>query len=123
MEENTFSNEMNLSKDDRTWGMISHISALLGYVIPLGNIIAPLIIWLSKKEQSNFIEDQSKEALNFQISIVIYAIIAGILSLILIGIFLLIAVGLFNLIYIIIAAIKANDGIKYRYPLCIRIIK
>ncbi len=123
MDKNTISNELNLSKDERTWGMLSHLSALLGYIIPFGNVIAPLIIWLSKKEQSKFIEDQSKEALNFQISITIYAVIAGILTLILIGIVILIAVGLFNIIYIIIAAIKANDGIKYRYPLCIRIIK
>src|SRR4030095_4613838 len=110
-------------KDERTWGMLAHLSALAGYVIPFGNIVGPLVIWLLKKDQSSFVDDQGKEALNFQISLNIYFIISGILILLLVGIPLLIVLPIFGLIMIIIAAIKANEGVPYRYPLTIRLIK
>ena len=110
-------------KDARTWAMFCHLGALAGYIIPFGNIIAPLVIWLIKKDESPFVDDQGKESLNFQISITIYALVALLLTVIVIGFFLLLAVGIFALVMVIIAAVKANDGEKYRYPLCIRFIK
>jgi len=117
-------------KDERTWAMLCHIGAFSGVVIPLGSFIVPLVIWLVKKEESSFVDDQGKESLNFQISIAIYAVIlivmGLILSLIVIGIFLLfllVPLGLFWIIMIIIAGIKANEGEKYRYPVTIRLIK
>ena len=110
-------------KDARTWAMLSHLGALAGYIIPFGNIIAPLVIWLIKKDESPLVDDQGKESLNFQISITIYVIVALILTAIIIGFVLLPAVVIFDLVMVIIAAIKANDGEKYRYPLCIRFIK
>lgn len=110
-------------KDARTWAMFCHLGALAGYIIPFGNIIAPLVIWLIKKDESPFVDDQGKESLNFQISITIYALVALVLTLIIIGFFLLLAVGIFALVMVIVAAVKANDGEKYRYPLCIRFIK
>jgi uncharacterized Tic20 family protein len=120
-----------ISKDERTWGMLSHLSALVGYfVIPFGSIIAPLVIWLVKKDQSQFVGDQAKEALNFQISLVIYAIVGTIIGLILmlviVGLFILIA--LWSALYIggivltVVAAIKANEGQAYRYPLTLRLV-
>ena len=109
-------------KDARTWAMFCHLGALAGYIIPFGNIIAPLVIWLIKKDESPFVDDQGKESLNFQISITIYALVALVLTLIIIGFFLLLAVGIFALVMVIVAAVKANDGEKYRYPLCIRFI-
>src|SRR5262249_28940561 len=120
-----------VSKDERTWGMLSHLSALVGYfVIPFGNIIAPLIIWLVKKDQSQFVSDQAKESLNFQISLMIYAIVGTIICLILmlvvIGVFLLIALGaalyIGGIVLTLVAAIKANEGTPYRYPLTIRLV-
>jgi hypothetical protein len=108
---------------ERSWGMFCHLAALAGYIIPFGNIIGPLIIWLIKKDESEFVADQGKESLNFQISICIYAIIAGLLILILVGVFLLIAIGIFSLVMIIIATVKASNGEKYRYPLTLRLIK
>lgn len=108
---------------ERTWGMICHLSALAGFIIPFGNIIGPLIVWLIKKDESPFVDDQGKESLNFQISITIYCIIAAILILIIIGIFLLIGLGILALVLIIIAAVKANSGEKFRYPLTIRLIR
>jgi len=108
---------------ERTWGMLVHLTALSGFVIPFGFIIGPLIVWLIKKEDSDFVEDQGKEALNFQISIVIYAVVASILILVVIGVFLLIAIGILDVIFVIIASVKANSGEKYRYPLTLRLIR
>lgn len=110
-------------KDARMWAMFCHLSALAGFIIPFGNVIGPVILWSLKKDEFELVEDQGKEALNFQISILIYLFASAILIIAVIGILLLIGVALFCLIFTIIAAIKANEGEKYRYPLCIRIIK
>ena len=110
-------------KDARTWAMLCHVGAFAGYIIPFGHIIAPLIIWLIKKDESSFVDDQGKESLNFQISISIYAIIAALLTLVVIGAVLLIAVVIFDVIMVIIAAVRSNSGERYRYPLCMRLIK
>lgn len=114
----------SIPKTERTWAMAAHLSTLCGLIgIPFGNIIAPLVIWLIKKEEMPFVDDQAKEALNFQISVSIYAIVASPTILIFgIGFLLLGAIGVFWLICVIIAAIKANDGEQYRYPLCIRFL-
>ena len=111
------------NKDERMWGMFCHLAALAGFIIPFGNIIGPLIVWQIKKEEFPFVDDQGKESLNFQISIFIYLIISGLLVILLIGIALLFAVGIFSLIMTIIAAVKANEGVAFRYPMCIRFIK
>ncbi len=109
-------------KDARTWAMLCHIGAFAGYIIPFGHIIAPLVIWLIKKDESPFVDDQGKESLNFQISMSIYAIIAALLTLVVIGVVLLIAVVIFDVIMVIIASVRANNGERYRYPLCMRFI-
>ena len=93
------------------------------FIFPFGNILAPLIIWLIKKEEMSFVEDQAKEVLNFQISMTIYLLISGILCFILIGIPFVIGLVIFNVIITIIAGIKANDGKSYRYPINLRLIK
>ena len=111
------------SKDERTWAMLCHFSAFAGLIFPFGNFLAPLIIWLIKKEELPFVEDQGKEVLNFQISMTIYLLISGILCIILIGIPILIGLVIFCFIITIIAAISANDGTPYRYPINIRFIK
>lgn len=112
-----------ITKDDRTWALICHLSALAGYVIPLGNIFGPLIIWLVKRDQSWFVDDQGKEALNFQISLTIYLVISIVAILVLVGIALIPILAVAGLILIIVAAVKANEGIAYRYPMTIRFIK
>jgi uncharacterized Tic20 family protein len=111
-----------MSKDEKMWALLCHLSALAGFVIPFGNIIAPLVIWILKKEEYPLVDDQGKESLNFQISITIYLIIGVILIFVAIGIVILPIIALFSLIMIIVASIKANDGEKYRYPLTIRLI-
>ena len=115
--------ESQPTKDERTWGMLCHFSAFFGFIFPLGNILAPLIIWLIKKEELPFVEDQGKEVLNFQISMTIYFIISGLLCIILVGIPIIIGLMIFNFIITIIAAISTNDGQFYRYPINLRLIK
>lgn len=117
------SNEVNpTNKDENLWGMLCHLSALAGFVIPFGNIIAPLIIWIMKKDEFPLVNDQGKEALNFQLSVTIYFIVGVVLVFVAIGILILPLIALFSLIMIIIASIKAYDGEKYRYPLTIRLV-
>ena len=105
------------SPDERTMATLAHILTLFT------GFIGPLIIWLIKKDQSDFVDDQGKEALNFGISITIYYFVAGLSFMVLIGILLLPAVAIFAIINIIRGAIAANKGERFRYPLCIRIIK
>jgi uncharacterized Tic20 family protein len=109
--------------DERMWGMLCHLSTFAGYLVPFGNILGPLVVWLVKKDEFSFVDDQGKEALNFQISITIYSVVSGVLILALIGIPLLIAVIIFSVVMTVIAAIKANGGEYYRYPLTIRLVK
>jgi uncharacterized Tic20 family protein len=111
---NNSSNQID--KDSRTWGMLAHLSTFAGYVIPFGNIIGPLVILLTKKDQMPFVEDQAKEALNFQLSMLIYFIISFILVCLFVGVFLIIGLLVLDLVFTIIAAVKANEGVLYRYP-------
>ena len=111
------------NRDENMWAMFCHLSALAGFVIPLGNILGPLVIWLIKKDEYPLVNDQGKEALNFQISMTIFLIVSAILIIVLIGIVLLIGLAVFDIIVTIIAMVKANEGVAYRYPLNIRFIK
>ena len=98
--------------------------SLAGFIIPFGNVIGPLVLWLVKKEDHPFIDEQGKESLNFQISVTIYSLVSAILICAAgIGILLVLAVSIFSLVFIILASIKSNNGEHYRYPLCIRFIK
>jgi len=110
------------SNDERMWAMFAHLSALSGFVIPFGSILGPLIIWQIKKNEYALVDDQGKEALNFQITMAIAFVVCIILVFVLIGIVLIWVVGLFDLIMTIIAAIRANNGERYRYPFTLRLV-
>ncbi len=111
-------------KDERMWAMFCHLSALSGHIIPFGNIIGPLVIWMIKRDEYPLVADQGKEALNFQITVMILFLVSIPLIFVCgVGIATAIAAALFNLIFIIVASVKANEGAKYRYPLTIRFIK
>ncbi len=104
--------------------MICHLAALAGFVgIPLGNVLGPLIVWLIKREEFPLVADQGKESLNFQISMTIYGVICIPLMFVVIGFLLGLALLIADVVFIIIAAMKANEGALYRYPLTIRLIK
>jgi len=109
--------------DERQWGMFAHLAALGGFIVPFGNIIGPLIIWQIRKTDMPFAAEQGKEALNFQITVSIAVAICLILSIILIGLLLLPVVGIGALVFTIIAAIQANQGVSYRYPINWRLVK
>lgn len=110
-------------KDERMWGMLCHLSALAGFIIPFGNIIGPLIVYSMKKDEYPFVVDQGKESLNFQISVLIYLAISLVTILLLVGIMFLVIIPLCSLILTVLASVRANDGEYYRYPFCIRFIK
>jgi len=100
-----------------------HLSALAGFVIPgAGHILGPLIVWLVKRGESAEIDAHGKEALNFQISMLIYNVVAGILCLIVIGFVLLAVLHVLNVVFVIIASLRASEGQMYRYPLTLRLI-
>ena len=120
--------------DQRQWAMFAHLSALLGCIITghwfgFGCFLGPLIIWLVKKDTMPFVDDQGKEALNFNITIGIIGMALLLLTLITLGLGVLIAlpvgvvVGVAWLVFTIIAAIRANEGVRYRYPYTLRLIK
>ncbi|WP_163536978.1 DUF4870 domain-containing protein [Gracilibacillus sp. YIM 98692] len=104
-------------KDERLFAMLMY---LLSFFFP---VLAPLIIWLMKREESELIDYHGKEYFNFFISFTIYSIVSGILILVLIGIILLPIVGILAFIFTIIALVKAYNGEHYRIPLVIRFIK
>lgn len=110
-------------KDARNWAMICHLAALSGYLIPFGNILGPLIIWVLKKDDDPFINDQGKEVLNFQLTMTMVFLFCAILIFILIGFLLVAALGIAVLILTIVGAINANEGRYYRYPMTIRFFK
>lgn len=112
-----------VSAESRQWAMFAHLSALVGFVIPFGNVIGPLVVWLMKKDTMPFVDDQGKESLNFQITVTIAAVVCMALIVVLIGIPLLFVVGIVALVLTIIAGIKANEGVRYRYPFTLRLIK
>jgi uncharacterized protein len=112
-----------LTAEEKTYGMLAHLTALAGFIIPFGFVLGPLVIWLMKKDQSEWVDKQGKDALNFNISIAIYGIVAGILTLIVIGLFLAIAVGVFWLVMVIMATIKVNNLEDFQYPLTIKFLK
>lgn len=110
------------TQDERTWGMVSHLSALVGVIIPFGGIIAPLVIWLVKRDQSAYVAEHAKEALNFNITVGIAGVVCWILVFAFIGVPLAITLGIYWLVMTIIAAIKANEGNAYRYPFALRLV-
>jgi len=112
------------STNVQTWCVLAHATALVGFFVPLaGHIVGPLIIWLSKREDSPEIDAHGKESLNFQISMLIYNAISAILCLVLVGFVLLGVLHILNIIFVIIASIRASEGKLWRYPLTIRLIK
>jgi uncharacterized Tic20 family protein len=106
------------SKDEKTWGLLSHLSGIF-----LG-LVGPLIIWMIKKEEMPFVNQEAKEALNFQITLAIGYVAAGILGHSLhISSLLYPALGICNLVFSIMGAMKANEGTAYAYPFSLKLVK
>ena len=121
--------------EERQWAMFAHLSVLIGGLVTsgwagsVGFFIGPLVIWLMKKDTMPFVNDQAKEALNFAITVSIACVVLVMLTILSLGIGalltipLMMAIGIAALVLVIIAAIKANEGVAYRYPFALRLVK
>ena len=112
-----------LSESERNWAMFCHLAAFAGFLFPFGGIIGPMICWLSRRDESTWINENGKASLNFQLSILLYIVLAVPLCIILIGIPIVIILGTLKIIFIIIASIKASRGEEFKYPLAIPFIQ
>ncbi|HEY0766454.1 MAG TPA: DUF4870 domain-containing protein [Steroidobacteraceae bacterium] len=112
------------TENERTWGMLAHLSALVGLVIPLiGNVLGPLLVSIARADQSAFVAAHAKEALNFNISVSLAALVCTLLMLVFVGFLLGSALFIAWLVMTLIAAIRASEGAHYRYPLALRLVK
>ena len=113
-----------VTENERTWGMLAHLSALAGVVVPvLGCVLGPLVVWLARRDQSSFVDGQAKEALNFNISVFIASVVCSFLMLVFIGFILIAALYIAWLVMTLVAAIRASEGVAYRYPYSLRLVK
>lgn len=104
------------------WATLCHLLGLAYYLVAFGGLIGTLIVWLLKKDDSPIIDAHGKAAVNFQITMTIFSVVSFILVFVGIGILLLLFLSIFNLVVVIIAAVKANQGELYRYPLSLQLI-
>jgi hypothetical protein len=111
-------------EQERTWALAAHLSPLLNFVIPIPffSIIAPLIVWFLKRETMPLVDDQAKEAVNFQITVTLIGVVCGILVLVFIGILLLPLLLVYTVIMSVLAAKAAQEGKHYRYPFTLRLL-
>jgi uncharacterized Tic20 family protein len=111
------------SSEERTWAWVSHAGTLVvAAVSGILGFVCPLVIMLTKGNESAFVRRHAVESLNFQISLVIYLVACFVLVFVVVGFFLMIALGVFALVTIILGTVKAANGEEYRYPLCIRLV-
>jgi hypothetical protein len=110
------------SKEQRNWAMFAHLSALLVYPTLIGGIVGPLVIWLMRRDDMPFAADQAKETLNFQITVYLAGLVCGILMLLVIGFFLAVILVVAHIVLTLVAAVKASEGVAYRYPFNLRLI-
>ena len=123
MEDNQQVESVITSKDERMWAMLCHLSALAGFIIPMGSIIGPLIVWLIKKDEMPLVAEHGRKSLNFQLTMFIAYIVCLILMFAVIGVILLPIVAIFSFIMVVIGAIKTNDGKEFNYPFSLQLIK
>lgn len=122
--------ETDTKPESRQWAMLAHLLTLLGYLVGIGHFLPPLVIWLTKRDEDEFVADQARESLNFQITFLLAAVLAAVLIVLLtlscIGLPIAIAIGLVlpiaHLWLVVVAGVRASDGVRYRYPLTIRFL-
>lgn len=110
--------------EDKTWALIAHLSPLAGFVVPVPffNVIAPAIVWFLKRETMPVVEDQAKEAINFQITLTIAGLICIPLIFVFIGIFLAFALIVYGIVMAVLGAKASQEGRLYRYPYTLRLL-
>jgi uncharacterized protein len=114
----------SVSADERTWAMVAHFSALAAFfVLVLGGVLGPLVVWLVKREHSAFVAEAAKEAINFNIAVLLAGLVCLPLIFVFIGIPLIAVIFVYWLVMIVVAGIKASEGVHYRYPISLRVVK
>jgi len=108
------------TQEERTYAMLCHLSTFAGSVIPFGGILGPLVVWLMKKDTMPLVDQQGREAMNFQLTVHIALLASLLLTFVGIGFILLGVVALGSLILTIMAAVAAQEGKRYRYPFTLR---
>jgi hypothetical protein len=112
-----------LSETERNWAMLCHLSAFAGFFFPFGGIIGPLVCWLTRKDESAWIDMNGKASMNFQLSILLYMVLVIPLLFILVGIPIMMFLVALKIVCIIIASVKGSKGEKFKYPLSIPFIQ
>jgi hypothetical protein len=112
-----------LSETERNWSMLCHLSAFAGFFFPFGGIIGPLICWLTRRDESSWVNINGKASLNFQLSMLLYIVLAIPLCFIILGFPIIIALAVLKVVCVIIASVKAPKGELFRYPLVIPFIQ
>ena len=115
--------DQQLTTETTNWGVFAHLSALVGFIIPFGSIIGPLVILLTKGKEIEFVGTEAREALNFQITVLLAFIVAWVLVFVLVGFLLMALLAVADLVLVILAAVSASKGQPYRYPFALRLIK
>ena len=109
--------------EEKKWAVILHLSPVAGYIIPLAGFVVPLVIWLMKRTESKYLDDQGKEVLNFLISFTLYFLLCLPLMIVLVGFALMAVIGLGAIALTVVAAVKTSEGSDYRYPFIFRLLK
>jgi uncharacterized Tic20 family protein len=108
-----------LSESERNWAMLCHLSAFAMFFFPFGGVIGPLICWLSRKDESAWVDVNGKASMNFQLSVLLYIVLTIPLLFIIVGIPIIMFLVTLRIVCIIIASVKSSKGEKFRYPLSI----
>jgi uncharacterized Tic20 family protein len=114
--------EYDVSDEEKTWGVLTHVSALSGLVVPFGNVIGPLVVWLLKKDESRFVDENGTQALNFQITWTVLIFVSLLTVVVGVGLLLVPVLGLAWLILVVIATVRASERVVYDYPLTIDVV-
>jgi len=111
------------TQSERDWAMFCHLSAFAGFFFPFGGILGPLICWISRKDESEWVDYNGKASMNFQLSLLLYTVLAIPLCFIIVGIPILIFIFILKIVCIIVASIRAAKGDVFKYPLSIPFIQ
>ncbi|HZL76786.1 MAG TPA: DUF4870 domain-containing protein [Bacteroidales bacterium] len=112
-----------LSESERNWAMLCHLSGFASYFFPFGGVIGPLICWLSRKDESAWVDENGKAAMNFNLSILLYCVLTIPLCLILVGFVIIGFLITLKIVCIIIASVRGSKGERFKYPFAIPFIQ
>jgi hypothetical protein len=112
-----------LSQDERNMGIAVQVSSFAGYIIPFGSILGPFIVWLMKRDEMPFVDECGRNCINFKLSLMVYMLISAVLMFVGIGFLLIGVLAIVDIVFTIIAAMKASEGVSYKYPMTIKFLK